>query len=104
MKHDPDEPRDRQPDVGAEPEADSNTISPLPGEPGIPNVATRQRMAVSTKGLLAVVLLIGSLVAVAAGPPRARSTEVSMRSPIHCLSQDRNTVMGSDGIAASLQA
>jgi type IV secretion system protein VirB9 len=54
------------PDVGAEPAADGNTISPLPGEPGIPNVATRQRMAVSTKGLLAVVLLIGSLVAVAA--------------------------------------
>jgi type IV secretion system protein VirB10 len=52
--------------VGPEPEADGNTISPLPGEPGIPNVATRQRMAVSTKGLLAVVLLIGSLVAVAA--------------------------------------
>ena len=52
--------------MGPEPEADGNTISPLPGEPGIPNVATRQRMAVSTKGLLAVVLLIGSLVAVAA--------------------------------------
>ena len=66
MKHDPDEPRDSQPHAGSEPEADSNTISPLPGEPGIPNVATRQRMAVSTKGLLAVVLLIGSLVAVAA--------------------------------------
>ena len=66
MTHDPDEPRDHQLDVGAEPEADSNTISPLPGEPGIPSVATRQRMAVSTKGLLAVVLLIGSLVAVAA--------------------------------------
>ena len=66
MTHDLNEPRDRGPYVGPEPEADSNTISPLPGEPGIPNVATRQRMAVSTKGLLAVVLLIGSLVAVAA--------------------------------------
>lgn len=66
MTHDPHEPRDRGPNVGPEPEADGNTISPLPGEPGIPNVATRQRMAVSTKGLLAVVLLIGSLVAVAA--------------------------------------
>lgn len=66
MKHDPNEPRDREPNVGPEPEANGNTISPLPGEPGIPNVATRQRMAVSTKGLLAVVLLIGSLVAVAA--------------------------------------
>ena len=66
MTHDPNEPRGREPNVGPEPEADGNTISPLPGEPGIPNVATRQRMAVSTKGLLAVVLLIGSLVAVAA--------------------------------------
>ena len=66
MTHDPNEPRDREPNVGPEPEADGNTISPLPGEPGIPNVATRQRMAVSTKGLLAVVLFIGSLVAVAA--------------------------------------
>ena len=64
--HDPHEPRDRGLNVGPEPEADGHTISPLPGEPGIPNVATRQRMAVSTKGLLAVVLLIGSLVAVAA--------------------------------------
>ena len=60
------DPRDHEPDLGAETGADGNTISPLPGEPGIPNVATRQRMAVSTKGLLAVVLLIGSLVAVAA--------------------------------------
>jgi type IV secretion system protein VirB10 len=66
MTHDPNEPRDREPNVGPGPEADGNAISPLPGEPGIPNVATRQRMAVSTKGLLAVVLLIGSLVAVAA--------------------------------------
>ena len=66
MTHDPNEPRGREPNVGPEPEEYGNTISPLPGEPGIPNVATRQRMAVSTKGLLAVVLLIGSLVAVAA--------------------------------------
>ena len=66
MTHDPNAPHAREPNVGLEPEADGNTISPLPGEPGIPNVATRQRMAVSTKGLLAVVLLIGSLVAVAA--------------------------------------
>ena len=46
--------------------ADGNTISPLPGEPGIPNVAARQRVSMSKKGLLAVLLLIGSLVAVAA--------------------------------------
>ena len=66
MTHDPTDARDREPSLGADAAADGNTISPLPGEPGIPNVATRQRMAVSTKGLLAVVLLIGSLVAVAA--------------------------------------
>ena len=66
MTHDPTDGRDREPSLSADAAADGNTISPLPGEPGIPNVATRQRMAVSTKGLLAVVLLIGSLVAVAA--------------------------------------
>lgn len=45
---------------------DANAISPLPGEPGIPNVAERQRITVSKKGLLAVGLLILSLVVVAA--------------------------------------
>ena len=45
-------------------DADGNTISPLPGEPGIPNVAARRRISMSRKGLLAVGLLIGSLVAV----------------------------------------
>lgn len=57
---------DRDPELGPGPEADANTISPLPGEPGIPNVAARQRIALSKKGLLAVALLIGSLVAVLA--------------------------------------
>jgi type IV secretion system protein VirB10 len=57
---------DRNPQLGAVPELDTNTISPLPGEPGIPNVAARQRTAMSKKGLLAVALLIGSLVAVLA--------------------------------------
>lgn len=52
--------RDRNPDH------DGNTISPLPGEPGIPNVAARPRGTVSKKGLLAVSLLILSLVAVSA--------------------------------------
>jgi type IV secretion system protein VirB10 len=51
-------------DAGAIPEG--NTISPLPGEPGIPNVAVRPRMSMSKKGLLAVGLLILSLVAVSA--------------------------------------
>jgi type IV secretion system protein VirB10 len=45
---------------------DTNSISPLPGEAGIPNVAERQRNSVSRKGLLAVGLLIVSLVLVAA--------------------------------------
>ncbi len=50
--------------VAADP--DGNTISPLPGEPGIPDVAARRHVAISKKGLLAVVLLIVSLVAVSA--------------------------------------
>ena len=45
---------------------DGNSISPLPGEPGIPNVAARPRGSMSKKGLLAVGLLILSLVAVSA--------------------------------------
>ncbi len=66
MTHDPNDPRDREPKLGAEPEPDGNAISPLPGEPGIPDVAARQRASMSKKGLLAVALLVGSLVAVAA--------------------------------------
>ena len=66
MTQDPRDPRDVDPDLGAESAADGNTISPLPGEPGIPNVAARQRISMSKKGLLAVLLLICSLVAVAA--------------------------------------
>ncbi len=60
------DPREHEPSLGAEAAADGNTISPLPGEPGIPNVAARQRISISKKGLLAVALLIGSMVAVAA--------------------------------------
>ena len=66
MTHDPNDPRDRDPELGAQPEPDGNTIAPLPGEHGIPNVAARQRISMSRKGLLAVALLVGSLVAVAA--------------------------------------
>ena len=66
MTQEPNDPRDRESSPGPDPEADGNTIAPLPGEPGIPNVATRHRTAMSRKGLLAVFLLIGSLVAVAA--------------------------------------
>jgi type IV secretion system protein VirB10 len=55
------------PDTGdAKPGQDGNTIAPLPGEPGIPNVAERSRTPTSKKGLLAVALLIVSLVAVSA--------------------------------------
>ena len=53
-----------EPGAGAEHEG--NTIAPLPGEPGIPNVAERSRSPMSKKGLLAVGLLILSLVAVSA--------------------------------------
>lgn len=56
----------KEPGRGANPETDDSTIAPLPGEPGIPDVAARQRASMSRKGLLAVVLLIGSLIAVAA--------------------------------------
>jgi type IV secretion system protein VirB10 len=41
-------------------------LDPLPGEAGIPNVAAPQRLTVSPKGLLAVALLVGSLIAVSA--------------------------------------
>jgi type IV secretion system protein VirB10 len=58
MNENADKPR-REPD-------DTNSISPLPGEAGIPNVAERQRISVSRKGLLAVGLLVLSLLLVAA--------------------------------------
>ena len=65
MTPDPNERRDHDPELAADQEADGNTIAPLPGELGIPNVATRQRIAMSKKGLLAAVLFIGTLVTVA---------------------------------------
>jgi type IV secretion system protein VirB10 len=66
MTQDPNDTRAREPELGANLEPEGNTISPLPGELGIPNIATRQRVSISTKGVLAVALLIGSLVAVSA--------------------------------------
>jgi len=48
------------------PRQHSEGIDPLPGEMGLPDVAALRRTAISKKGLLAVVLLIGSLVAVSA--------------------------------------
>ena len=49
---------DRDPDGGK--------LEPLPGEPGIPDVARPARVPMSRKGLLAVGLLVASLVAVSA--------------------------------------
>jgi type IV secretion system protein VirB10 len=43
---------------------EGDVLTPLPGEPGIPNVAAPSRASVSKKGLLAVVLLVASLAVV----------------------------------------
>lgn len=51
-------------DGTSNPAPDPDGLAPLPGEPGIPDVAQTRRTALSIKGLLAVVLLIGSVVAV----------------------------------------
>jgi type IV secretion system protein VirB10 len=47
------------------PDEDPNAIAPLPGEAGIPNVAERQRLAVSKKGLLALGLFVLTLIVIA---------------------------------------
>lgn len=52
--------------AGSAASLDGNTITPLPGEAGIPNVAERLRNPISKKGLLAIGLMILSLVAVSA--------------------------------------
>jgi type IV secretion system protein VirB10 len=55
--------------LGASPEGGGgpdDTLAPLPGELGIPDVAAPRRLAVSKKGLLAVALLVLSLIAVSA--------------------------------------
>ena len=62
--NDPRHPQPREPALGAD--ADTNTLAPLPGEPGIPHVAERHRYPMSRKGLFAVGLLVLSLVAVSA--------------------------------------
>lgn len=48
------------------PVEDPNSIAPLPGEAGIPNVAERPRLAVSKKGLLALGLFVLTLIVIAA--------------------------------------
>jgi type IV secretion system protein VirB10 len=57
-----------QPAEGAEADTrpDGNKIEPLPGEPGIPNVAERHFSPMSKKGLLAGALFMLSVIAVAA--------------------------------------
>jgi type IV secretion system protein VirB10 len=47
------------------PDEDPNAIAPLDGEVGIPNVAERQRLSVSRKGLLALGLFVLTLVVIA---------------------------------------
>lgn len=66
MMHNPNKRPGSTTEAAGNLEADGNTITPLPGEPGIPNVTAGQRRSISKKGLLAVVLLVGSLLAVAA--------------------------------------
>lgn len=53
-------------DVKPEAQGDENSMSPLPGEPGIPNIASAQSRSVSKKGLLALILFLASLVAISA--------------------------------------
>jgi type IV secretion system protein VirB10 len=53
-------------DAQPETEAGDNTIQPLPGEPGIPNVAVPAGHPMSKKGLLAVTLMILGVVALLA--------------------------------------
>src|SRR5438477_1503429 len=53
-------------DTGSRSDRDGGTLSPLPGEPGIPSVAARRRISMSRKGLLAVGLLMLLVVAVSA--------------------------------------
>lgn len=48
------------------PGADGRVFTPLPGEMGIPNIAAPRRQSISKKGLLAVVLLVGSLLVASA--------------------------------------
>jgi type IV secretion system protein VirB10 len=44
---------------------DPNAMAPLPGEAGIPNIAERQRIPVSKKGLLALGLFVLTLIVIA---------------------------------------
>ena len=61
-------PNKNEPDQGQNPDTapSDNTINPLPGEAGIPNIAAPRRMSTSKKGLLAIALAIGTLAAFSA--------------------------------------
>ena len=64
--HAPPTGSDRDPDTSAGQTPDCNSMAPLPGEPGIPDIATPTRSPMSRKSLFALTLLVGSLVAVLA--------------------------------------
>ena len=92
----------------APPEDDS--LAPLPGEPGIPNVAAPSRGAVSKKGLLAVVLLAGSVAVVsgaaihrfASGARKGASEDKLLREkPVAAGAQPRKLEMPAAASAAS---
>ena len=54
-------------DVAGNPDRDTDGMSPLPGEPGIPDIAAPSRPPLSKKALLAAALFTGSLIAVVVG-------------------------------------
>ena len=62
MNERPEEQRAASPAV----DDDGNSLSPLPGEPGIPNVTDKPRAAIEKKGLLAVAIATVSLIAISA--------------------------------------
>ncbi|WP_088278536.1 type IV secretion system protein VirB10 [Ideonella sp. A 288] len=86
-------PNDRTPEPESTPDSDPNAISPLPGEPGIPNVAVPKRASISMKGLLAVALATLALIAMAAyGLQRFATSSQTPGEPEESkLSRDRPT-------------
>jgi len=62
--HAPPSGSDRDPDTPASQTPDGNSMAPLPGEAGIPDIATPTRPPMSRKTLFALALLVGTVVAV----------------------------------------
>jgi len=60
----PEPGRERGPDPGPDPGPEGDQLSPLPGEPGIPEVTQQRRGPMSKKGLLAAALMVGLTVIV----------------------------------------